>query len=82
VPANVYVKKTALGQQTIDLSGLAAPSAERGEDRLAAAPASPPPRRQERLPGLASPRTVPLASVRVVAKPANVKVVSPGSSSR
>ena len=25
VPANVYVKKTALGQQTIDISGLEAP---------------------------------------------------------
>merc|ERR1719382_2132421 len=29
VPANVYVKKTALGQQTIDISGLAAPSSEK-----------------------------------------------------
>ena len=31
VPANVYVKKTALGQQTIDISGLAAPSSEKKE---------------------------------------------------
>merc|ERR1719361_2307951 len=29
VPANVYVKKTALGQQTIDISGLASPSSEK-----------------------------------------------------
>merc|ERR1719150_3022985 len=29
VPANVYVKKTALGQKTIDISGLAAPSSEK-----------------------------------------------------
>ena len=29
MPANVYVKKTALGQQTIDISGLAAPSSEK-----------------------------------------------------
>ena len=39
VPANVYVKKTALGQQTIDISGLAAPSSETKD--LEAATANP-----------------------------------------
>merc|ERR1719495_2935566 len=33
VPADVYVKKTALGQQTIDISGLAAPSSEKKEQK-------------------------------------------------
>ena len=37
MPANVYVKKTALGQQTIDISGLAAPSSEKKDLEAATA---------------------------------------------
>lgn len=109
VPANVYVKKTALGQQTIDLSGLAAPSSERtGDGSQEAAPScqeslptcqetlpscqeslpscqeslpsSPPPSLSKASPSKASPsNTVRLSSVRVVAKPFNVKTVAPCS---
>lgn len=112
VPANVYVKKTALGQQTIDLSGLAAPSSERtGEGSQEAAPScqeaapsyqeaapsckeplpsSPTPSLPKASPSKASlfkaspskaspSTTVRLSSVRVVAKPFNVKTVAPCS---
>jgi len=58
VPANVYVKKTALGQQTIDISGLAAPSSEKKD--LEAASATP---SQEETPALESSTDVKTESV-------------------
>merc|ERR1719397_2390051 len=58
VPANVYVKKTALGQQTIDISGLAAPSSEK-KDLEAANPSQ----EEVRIPALESSASLKTESV-------------------
>merc|ERR1719397_2119951 len=58
VPANVYVKKTALGQQTIDISGLAAPSSEK-RDLEAANPSQ----EEVRIPALESSASLKTESV-------------------
>merc|ERR1719239_383733 len=58
VPANVYVKKTALGQQTIDISGLAAPSSEK-QDLEAANPSQ----EEVRIPALESSASLKTESV-------------------
>lgn len=90
VPANVYVKKTALGQQTIDISGLAAPSSEKKDLEAASVNSS-----QEEAPlleGLKSesvsclpssstePATAPLSTTAPSAPPSSLHPPAPASS--
>jgi len=59
IPANVYVKKTAMGQQTIDISGLAAPSNDKETSNCASNPL---PRQENTTSSFSPPSTASLST--------------------
>merc|ERR1712130_228068 len=80
VPANVYVKKTALGQQTIDISGLAAPSSEKKDSEAVQSANS-----SQEVPSLQSPTSLKTegvsCSLSIRTEPSTLSSAAPPSAS-